>query len=49
MSKVRLPTLHCERCGHEWHPRKVERRICPKCKSPYFDVPRPLRDEKEEK
>ncbi len=32
----------CERCGHEWFPRDVskEPRVCPKCKSPYWDVPR---------
>ena len=52
MSKIRLPKkLRCLRCkeGHEWTPRKDEVRICPKCKSPYWDVPRPLRDEKEAK
>jgi hypothetical protein len=32
----------CERCSHEWIPRKVEREpsVCPKCKSPYWDRPR---------
>jgi len=32
----------CERCEHEWIPRDFERepRVCPKCKSPYWDRPR---------
>lgn len=32
--------LNCKRCGHSWFPRKSEVRICPKCKSAYFDRPR---------
>lgn len=30
----------CERCEHEWIPRKNTIRVCPKCKSPYWDVKR---------
>jgi len=31
----------CERCGHEWITRSKEApRVCPKCKSPYWDKPR---------
>lgn len=32
----------CERCEHEWIPRDFERepRVCPKCKSAYWDRPR---------
>jgi len=32
----------CDRCGHEWVPRDVteEPRVCPKCKSPYWNRPR---------
>lgn len=30
-------TVVCRRCGHKWVPRKKEIRICPKCKSAYFD------------
>ena len=31
----------CKRCGHVWIPRnKNEKpRVCPKCKSPYWDIP----------
>lgn len=32
----------CERCGHEWLRRDHNRepKVCPKCKSPYWDKPR---------
>ena len=32
----------CDRCEHEWVPRTLETepRVCPKCKSPYWNVPR---------
>jgi predicted nucleic acid-binding Zn-ribbon protein len=30
----------CFRCGHIWTPRQEKIRVCPKCKSPYFDVPK---------
>lgn len=32
----------CERCDHEWVPNDiaVEPRVCPKCKSPYWNRPR---------
>ena len=31
----------CERCGHEWLPRNDQApKVCPKCKSPYWDKPR---------
>lgn len=30
----------CKRCGHSWYPRQPEVRICPKCKSPYWDKER---------
>lgn len=38
--KVELNVMgyRCERCGHEWQPRNEEEpRVCPKCKSPYWD------------
>ena len=42
MGKIALEGLQCERCGHIWLPMKPvsEIRICPKCKSPYWDRPR---------
>jgi len=37
---MRVPVVYltCKRCGHRWIPRKEEVRICPKCKSPYWDL-----------
>ncbi len=34
--------LRCERCGHEWLPRDTsqEPKVCPKCKSPYWNKPK---------
>ena len=43
MAKVRLEVWgwRCERCEHQWVPRTGEApRVCPKCKSPYWDRPR---------
>ena len=42
MGRVMLPGFRCERCEHEWVPRDKteEPRVCPKCKSPYWDRPR---------
>lgn len=39
--EVKKAGLKCERCSHVWVPRKDERlvRICPKCKSAYWDTP----------
>lgn len=39
--KVSRDGYSCERCGHIWVPRKKgEPRVCPKCKSPYWNTPR---------
>ena len=44
MAKITLKVdgLKCERCGHEWQPHDINQlpRVCPKCKSPYWDRPR---------
>ena len=43
MPKVRIVLLgyRCERCEHEWVPRgENEPRVCPKCKSPYWNKAR---------
>ncbi len=41
MALVELPDqLHCSRCEHDWTPRGKDVRICPSCKSPYWDRPR---------
>ena len=40
--EIRLVGFRCERCGHEWVPKDInqEPRVCPKCKSPYWNKPR---------
>lgn len=35
--KVKIKKIKCLRCGHQWVPRKEEVRICPKCKSAWFN------------
>ena len=46
--KVTVDGYKCERCGHEWIPRnkKTAPRVCPECKSPYWDVPRKKADKR---
>jgi hypothetical protein len=40
LGMVTLTGCRC-RCGHEWLPRSGEKpRVCPKCKSPYWDRPK---------
>lgn len=44
MGRVPITAMgyRCERCGHEWLPRDEhqEPKVCPKCKSPYWDTPK---------
>jgi rubrerythrin len=42
MAQVQVWAWVCERCGHTWLPRDKDQkpRVCPKCKSPYWDRPR---------
>ena len=47
MARVPITVMgyRCERCEHEWIPRgesetDKEPRVCPKCKSPYWNRPR---------
>ncbi len=36
--EIKLYEYTCERCFHKWIPRTTEKpRVCPKCKSPYWD------------
>ena len=41
-ANIRLTGHKCYRCGHEWlpHNKNVLPRVCPKCKSPYWDKPK---------
>ena len=43
--KVKLSGYRC-RCGHEWLPRKLIPKVCPKCKSPNYGKPYDLRYKK---
>lgn len=44
--RMEVWAFRCERCGHEWLPRKLWQEgdslptVCPKCKSPYWNKPR---------
>jgi predicted Zn-ribbon and HTH transcriptional regulator len=41
MAEIMLPGYQCERCGHKWAPSEETRpRVCPKCKSAYWDIAR---------
>ena len=45
MSKVKVTVWawRCERCEHQWLPREQdgpEPKVCPRCKSPYWNRPR---------
>ncbi len=37
---TRTEMAHCYRCGYSWFPRRSTVRICARCKSPYFDLPK---------
>jgi len=39
--KIEVEGYQCERCEHKWIPRGKEApKVCPECKSPYWDTPR---------
>ncbi len=42
--KVEVDGYRCDRCQHEWLPKDRQSvqlpTVCPKCKSPYWNVPR---------
>ncbi len=40
MRELDIPELHCYRCGNTWTPRARVVRICPRCKSPYWELPK---------
>jgi hypothetical protein len=46
MPRVRIEVegFRCARCGHEWVPRRrtEDPRVCPRCKSPYWDRERSI-------
>jgi predicted Zn-ribbon and HTH transcriptional regulator len=40
--EIKTKGFQCERCGHQWVPLDInkEPRVCPKCKSPYWNTKR---------
>ena len=42
MGTIKIQAFRCDRCDHTWAPRDSTKKpcVCPKCKSPYWDVPR---------
>lgn len=40
MLELEIPELHCYRCGNTWTPRNRVVRICPRCKSPFWEEPK---------
>lgn len=40
MTQASLPEFHCFRCIYTWVPRKVPARMCPRCKSKLWSIPR---------
>ena len=45
MARILIEGFLCERCKYRWVPRqstKKEPKICPKCKSAYWNKPRKL-------
>lgn len=39
LETITVQGFRCRRCGHTWVPREAAQppRVCPKCKSPYWD------------
>jgi len=41
-ANVYIKGHRCYLCGHEWKPNSMQKlsKVCPKCKSPYWDKPK---------
>ena len=49
MAEITIKGFQCDRCGHQWVPREEDYpRVCPKCKSPYWDKPRKVQGKKQD-
>ena len=49
MTEITMKGFRCDRCGHQWVPREEDYpRVCPKCKSPYWDKPRKMQGKKQD-
>ena len=43
MARILIEGFQCERCSYRWAPRQgttVEPKVCPKCKSRFWNKPR---------
>ena len=40
MQDIAIPRVHCYRCIYTWTPVRAPIRICPRCKSKLWDVPK---------
>ena len=43
MGEIKIDGYICERCSHKWISRANSVKkplVCPKCKSPYWNIPR---------
>ena len=42
LETITVEGFRCLRCGHAWVPNDPAKppRVCPSCKSPYWDLPR---------
>ena len=50
MARIKIDGFRCERCGHKWVKRGDEDpKVCPKCKSPYWDTPKGDKSSKNKK
>jgi predicted Zn-ribbon and HTH transcriptional regulator len=47
--KIKIKKLKCLRCGNEWVPRIEKVKLCPMCKSKYWNQIREENKEKENK
>lgn len=45
---ITIPRLHCNQCGWDWTPSKVQPRACPHCKKYNWDAPKVVRPPKKE-
>ena len=44
IKEITVKECKCERCRHKWITRSnAIPKVCPKCKSPYWDRPRKIR------
>ena len=45
MARITVEGYMCERCTYAWVPKRrtaTEPKVCPKCKSPYWNKPRQI-------